>query len=268
MKYKGHPSGVTYQHPLPDPTYLNHYAGGSLTFSTTSHIQDLHQQPSFKKSRYFWPDMDRSIQTWAKGFLQCQQHKISRHTKAETTPFSLPSGRFETVHIDIIGLLPPTTTYDGVYTSPARYVLTCIDRVTRWVEATPLQNTSASIIALAFLNRWISRFGVPLHVVTDQGSQFESELFGDLSAIIGFHRLRITAYHPQTNGIIERLHRTLKTAIMVRKQSWLYALPIVLLGIGNMPNDQGFFPSRRSYRNPTTTAKTHNGQRGSGCTWR
>ena len=111
------------------------------------------------------------------------------------------------------------------------------------MEATPLQNTSASTIALAFLNTWISRFGVPLHVVTDRGSQFESELFKDLSTIIGFHRLRTTAYHPQTNGIIERVHRTLKTAIMARKQSWLDALPIVLLGIRNMPNDQGFSPA-------------------------
>ena len=97
--------------------------------------------------------------------------------------------------------------------------------------------------ALAFLNTWVSRFGVSLHVVTDRGSQFESELFRDLSTIIAFHRLGTTAYHPQTNGMIERLHRTLKTVIMTRKQSWLDALPIILLGIRNMPNVQGFFPA-------------------------
>ena len=205
--------------------------------------------------------MDWSIRTWAIDCLQCQQHKISRHTKTETTPFSLPSGRFEIVHIDIIGPLPSTTTYDDVYTSPARYVLTCIDRATGWVEATPLQNTSASTIAIAFLNTWIFRFGVPLHVVTDRGSQFESELFRDLSTIIGFYRLCTTAYHPQTNGIIERLHRTLKTAIMARKQSWLEALPIVLLGIRNMPNDQGFSPVAAVTGTQLLLPKTHNGQR-------
>ena len=148
------------------------------------------------------------------------------------------------MHIDIIGpLLPTTTTYDGVCTSPARYLLTWIDRATTWVEATTLHDTSATTIALAFLNIWVSRFGVPQHVVTDRGCQFESEQFRDLSSIIAFHRLRTTAYHPQTNGMIERLHRTLKTAIMTRKYSWLDALSIILLGIRNMANEQGFFPA-------------------------
>ena len=58
---------------------------------------------------------------------------------------------------------------------------------------------------------------MPLHLVTDRGRQFESELFKELSSLIGFHRLRTTSYHPQSNGIIERTHRTLKTAIMARK---------------------------------------------------
>ena len=75
------------------------------------------------------------------------------------------------------------------------------------------------------------------------GSQFESELFRDLSAIIGFHRPSTTAYNPQTNGMIERIHCTLKTVIITRKPRWLNALPIILLGIRNMPNDQGFSPA-------------------------
>ena len=57
--------------------------------------------------------MEKNIRSWVKGCLRCQQHKISTYTRTETTPFSQPSGRFETVHIDIICLLLPTTTYDG-----------------------------------------------------------------------------------------------------------------------------------------------------------
>ena len=65
----------------------------------------------------------------------------------------------------------------------------------------------------------------------------------ELSSLVGFARLRTTAYHPQTNGMIERQHRTLKTAIVARGQNWLKSLPIVLLGMRSIPNENGFSPS-------------------------
>ena len=117
-----------------------------------------------------------------------------------------------------------------------------IDRATRWLEAVPLVDITAATVANAFVSSWISRFGVPLYVISDRGAQFESELFSNLSQILGFFRLRTTSYHPQTNGMVERVHRTLKTAILARKQSWLSALPIVLLGLRSIPNDTGFSP--------------------------
>lgn len=79
---------------------------------------------------------------------------------------------------------------------------------------------------MSFVSTWRSRFGVPLHVVTDRGSQFESELFSELPKIIVFQRRRTTSYHPQTNGF-ERAHRTLKTAITAMEESCLSALPII-----------------------------------------
>lgn len=194
------------------------------------------------KCRYFWPDMDRDIRNWCRECLSCQEAKVHRHTKPSIEPFSLPSPRFQTVHIDIIGPLPIVKNLNDPYFSPFKYVLTMIDRTTRWIETSPLSDISASTVAHAFLNCWISRFGVPLHVVTDRGTQFESELFSELSKITGFHRLRTTSYHPQTNGLVERMHRTLKTAIMARKESWLTALPIVLLALRNTPNESSYAP--------------------------
>ena len=186
--------------------------------------------------------MDRTIKEWCTECDSCQQSKVQRHTKSETVPFQLTSTRFETVHIDIVGPLPPVKPHNSPYISPYKYLLTCIDRATRWIEAIPLIEITAPAIATAFLNIWISRFGVPLHVVTDRGSQFEAELFKELSVIIGFDRLRTTSYPPQTNGMIERAHRYIKTAIMARKQAWIDALPIVLLGIRSIPNESGFSP--------------------------
>ena len=194
------------------------------------------------KSRYFWPDMDKSIRKLCHECSSCQQSKIHRHTKSPIQNFELPSARFQTVHIDIVGPLPPVKNDNDPYFSPYRYLLTCIDRSTRWIEAQPMTEISAQSVASAFVTGWIARFGVPLHVITDRGTQFESELFTELSKILGFHRLRTTAYHPQCNGMIERTHRTLKTAIMARKESWLKALPIVLLGIRSTPKESGFAP--------------------------
>lgn len=175
--------------------------------------------------------------------MSCQQSKIHRHTKSSVSNFELPSPRFQTVHIDIVGPLPTVPNPADPYSvSPYRYLLTCIDRATRWIEAQPLSDITAQTVAQAFVSTWISRFGVPLHVITDRGAQFESEMFRELSSVIGFHRLRTTAYHPQSNGMIERAHRTIKSALKARKENWLQALPVILLGIRNTPNENGFSP--------------------------
>ena len=194
------------------------------------------------KSRYFWPFMDKEIRKMCSECLSCQQAKTVRHTKSKVDHFSLPTERFQTIHIDIVGPLPPVKNPDNPYVSPYKYLLTCIDRCTRWIEAYPLSDITAATVAQAFFNAWISRFGVPLYVVTDRGSQFESELFLNLSKIIGFHRLRTCSYHPESNGVIERAHRTIKSAIMARKESWLTAFPVVLFGTRIIPNESNYSP--------------------------
>ena len=60
------------------------------------------------KSRFFWPDMDRCIRRWVRECISCQSSKVHRHTKTVPSPFSLLSDRFETIHIDIVGPLPPS----------------------------------------------------------------------------------------------------------------------------------------------------------------
>lgn len=78
------------------------------------------------------------------------------------------------------------------YSEGFRYCLTCIDRFTRWPEVIPLKDQEATV-ARAFYTHWIARFGIPLRITTDQGRQFESCLFKQLSYLTGTNHLRTTA---------------------------------------------------------------------------
>ncbi|XP_035227064.1 uncharacterized protein LOC118199339 [Stegodyphus dumicola] len=91
---------------------------------------------------------------------------------------------------------------------------------------------SADTVAKTFFSVWISRFGVPEYVTTDQGRQFESQLFTALTKFLGTKKIRTSPYHPNSNGLVERFHRSLKQAIRCHTAiHWVDVLPTVLLGL-------------------------------------
>lgn len=113
-----------------------------------------------------------------------------------------------------------------------RYLLTMIDRFTRWPEAIPLKDITTDTVIDAFFSGWVARFGAPETITSDRGSQFESRLFDAMTKLIGSNRIRTTAYHPSSNGMIERWHSTFKAAVMCHNApTWIDALPTVLLGL-------------------------------------
>lgn len=174
---------------------------------------------------FVWPQVAKDVGQWARECLQCQANKTHRHTKAPIGEFPAVSQRFEHVHIDLVGPLPSSRGY--------RYLLTAIDRFSRWPEAFPLPETSTAACAQAFLSGWISRYGLPAIITSDNGPQFISDLWKQLSDSLGITLQRTTSYHPQSNGILERFHRSLKTVLRARMNGpdWVDQLPWALLGL-------------------------------------
>lgn len=173
--------------------------------------------------RFVWPSINKDCRQWARECVSCQRSKVTRHTSTPLGNFSTPSNRFRHVHIDIIGPMPSSKGY--------QYCLTAVDRFTRWPEVWPMIGITAEEVAETFTTGWIARFGVPAVVTTDQGRQFESALFMSLLKSVSVQRTRTTSYHPCANGMVERLHRQLKAALMCHGGSWFTALPLVLLGM-------------------------------------
>lgn len=111
--------------------------------------------------RFVWPGMKKDCTQWTKQCIRCQLVKVTRHTKSPTQHFELPHARFQQVHIYLIGPSPPS--------KGNMYCLTCIDRYTSWPEVFSIPDIKADTVAEIFFNGWITRFGVPEKIITDQG---------------------------------------------------------------------------------------------------
>lgn len=178
--------------------------------------------------KYTWSGMRQDIQTHCSNCSVCQVH----HAKFSADPVlhSIPvePSAWHTIGIDFMGPLPLTVAKN-------RYLIIAIDYFTKWVEVLPLPDHTANSAAL-FLQKLLNRFGRMSTVSTDQGRHFQGE-FQDLLSKHHIDQRLSRAYHPQTNGLVERAVRTIGEALKrstagdrEKEARWDELLPSIVQG--------------------------------------
>ena len=175
---------------------------------------------------FYWPGMKEYIISYCTSCDTCAARKPCRSKNRAPLGKLLTGAPMEKVGIDVLG--PLTRTDNG-----NKYILVMCDLFTKWTEAFPMADQESSTIAKIVVNNFISRFGCPLQLHSDQGRSFEAKLFKDMCTLFGITKTRSTSFRPQSNGTVERFNRTLAgmlTAYCSANQNkWDEYLPQVLM---------------------------------------
>ena len=211
----------------------NHVSAGHLGMSrTVARVKD----------RFDWPALRLDVENWCKACTECQKAKNVTKKPRAKLQVSKVGAPMERVGIDILG--PLTQTRRG-----NRYVLVISDYFTRWTEAFAMQNIEAVTVADLLVTEFICRYGIPRQIHSDQGRQFESEVFQKICLLFNIDKTRSTAYHPQSNGLVERFNRTLLNmltkCVSSDQRDWDQKLPFLMLAYRSSEHEStGFSPNQ------------------------
>ena len=199
-------------------------AGGSIQCKAAGGHWGRDKMLAILNQRYIFPHMKKRVQYHIKYCDMCQrinQHKLSK-SGSTLHPIKVPNRLWSQIGIDLIGPLPEV---EGM-----RYIITAIDYTSKWVEAKAIPTKTSENVA-EFLHSLQTRYGVSCIHITDQGREFNNSVIRDLYEKTGVQHKVSSAYHPQTNGLVERQNRTTEEVIqkvMKDKSDWLHILQDVL----------------------------------------
>ena len=201
------------------------------------------QHGTFKRliASVFWKGMRQDTTKYVQRCHECSVNKKPSR-KSRYSLRSYHAGYpMERVHLDILGPLDETV-------SGNRYILVMVDQFTKWVELEALPEQTAELTAKAAVNRFFTCLGCPSVIHTDQGRNFDSNLFKSLCKSLQIAKSRTTAYRPASNGQVERYNRTILQILRCMKEKgfdqWDQNLQIVACAMRSAVNRQtGFTPN-------------------------
>ena len=165
------------------------------------------------REHFYWPQLREDVHQWCRQCTSCSARKSPTiKARVQMVP-SLAGNPMQGIAADILGPFPTTRTGN-------KYILVVSNYFTRWTETYGV-NT--------LVDEWICRFGAPEAIHTDQGRNFEAVLFSEMCQLLGINKTRTTPYHPQSDGLVERLNHTLLTMLSIRthedQERWDEYLP-------------------------------------------
>lgn len=177
------------------------------------------------RGRFYWPGCRRDVELYVHCCDACTAQKGPTRLSHAPLQQYLVGAPMERVGVDILGPFP-------VSDAGNRYVLVAMDYFTKWPEAYAVPDQSAMTTAEKLVEEMFSRFGVPEELHSDQGRNFESQVFGEVCRRLGVSKTRTTPLHPQSDGLVERFNRTLSTQLAIltskHQKDWDRHLPLVL----------------------------------------
>ncbi|UYV74973.1 hypothetical protein LAZ67_12001943 [Cordylochernes scorpioides] len=139
-------------------------------------------------------------------------------------PIPAPEVAFEKVGMDLLGRFP--TSEGG-----NRWIIVCMDYLTKYAINKALPTSESMEVAKFFIEDVILKHGAPRELITDRGRNFTSSMISDLNNQCRITNRKTTSYHPQTNGLTERLNKTiadmLSMYVDVNQKDWDRILPFV-----------------------------------------
>ena len=153
--------------------------------------------------RFKWHKMGKDIKEYVSGCDICSKRKAVGTSKAPLNPIPPPESVWQTMAMDIMGPLSESGKERN------QYILVMGEYLTRYIITAPMPDQTAETVARTFVNNVILIHGVPEKVLTDQGTNFQSNIMNVLYKQYGITRLKTTAYRPQCDGMVERVNRTL-----------------------------------------------------------
>ncbi|UYV74185.1 hypothetical protein LAZ67_11002341, partial [Cordylochernes scorpioides] len=196
--------------------YHNHMSNGHLGVARTMYRL---------KSKYFWPSMLKDVSEFVKTCHLCQSRKGSNQLPSGLLqPIPPANFPFERIGIDFVGPLPSTK-------NRKKWIIVLTDYYTRYAETRAVSEATVKEVSKFLVEDIFLRHGAPQYLISDRGSQFTSNLMKEVMKTCKIKHCFTTSYHPQTNGLTERLNRTLINMLSMYvntdQKNWDEILPFI-----------------------------------------